>query len=337
MRRGTFLAVAALLVALGARPAWSKILIPMDLTQTDHLKAYGVAYHALARGENVEWLLNYRGGSFFLEESPQSEQDCLVAGVLYAQVGGADASAIYDEIENSNMEVVLLEKAPKVAIYAPPDRETEPWDDAVYLALTYADIPFDVIWDPDVLNGKIFQYDWLHLHHEDFTGQYGKFYASYGTAPWYVEQQQLYEAAAHAAGFRKVWQHKHAVARRIREYVARGGFLFAMCSATDALDIAPAAGDVDICDLPYDGDPPDPAAQQRLDFSQDLAFENYTLEMNPLVYEFSDIDMTQQAAMRGQPNDFFTLFDFSAKEDPVPTMLTQDHVNVIPGFMGQTT
>jgi hypothetical protein len=337
MRRAAVVLVAVLLGVLGAPAAWSKILVPMDLTQTDHLKAYGVAYHALARGENVEWLLNYRGGSFLLEESPQSEQDCLVAGVSYTQVGGADASAIYDEIENSNMEVVLLEKAPKVAIYAPPDRETEPWDDAVYLALTYADIPFDVIWDPDVLNGKIFQYDWLHLHHEDFTGQYGKFYASYGTAPWYIEQQKLYEAAAHAAGFQKVWQHKHAVARRIREYVARGGFLFAMCSATDALDIALAAGDVDICDVPYDGDPPDPAAQQRLDYSQGLAFENYTLEMNPLVYEFSDIDLTQQAAMRGQPNDFFTLFDFSAKEDPVPTMLTQCHVNVIPGFMGQTT
>jgi hypothetical protein len=330
---------ALLLLASSFLPgaAAAKLLIPMDLTQTDHLKAYGIAYHTLARGENVEWLLNYRGGSFLMDDTPAAQQDCLVAGVRFESVGGADVSAIYDQIENSNMEVVLLEKAPRVAIYAPPDRNVLPWDDAVNLALTYADIPFDVIYDADVLDGKIFQYDWVHLHHEDFTGQYGKFYGSYGGAPWYIAQQKAYEAAAHAAGFAKVWQHKHAVARRIKEYIAQGGFLFSMCSATDTFDIALAAGSVDICDTPYDGDPPDPAAQQRLDFSQCLAFENFHLEMNPLVYEFSDIDMTQQAALRGQANDFFTLFDFSAKEDPVPTMLTQDHVNVIPGFMGQTT
>jgi hypothetical protein len=331
------LSVLLLLLVGAAVSAEAKLLIPMDLTQTDHLKAYGVAYHALARGENVEWLLNYRGGSFLLEETPIGQQDCLVAGVAAQTIGGAEVSAIYDEIENANMEVVLLEKAPKIAIYAPPDRDKEPWDDAVNLALTYADIPFDIIWDPDVLSGKILQYDWVHLHHEDFTGQYGKFYASYAGAPWYIEQQRVAEEAAKAAGFAKVWQHKHAVARRIREYVAQGGFLFAMCSATDALDIALAAGDVDIVDAPYDGDPPDPGCQQRLDFSRCLAFENFTLEMNPLVYEFSDIDMTQQAATRGQANDFFTLFDFSAKEDPVPTMLTQCHVNIVPGFMGQTT
>lgn len=322
---------------LFASPAAAKLLIPMDLSQTDHLKAYGIAYHALERGEQVEWLLNYRGGSFLFDETRATEQDCLVDGVQYQTVGGAEVSTIYDEIENANMEVVLLEKAPKVAIYAPPNSTHEPWDDAVNLALTYADIPFEVIWDPEVLDGKIFQYDWIHLHHEDFTGQYGKFYASYAGAPWYIEQQRLAEDGARAAGFAKVWQHKHAVARRIREYVAQGGFLFAMCSATDALDIALAAGDVDIVDVPYDGDPPAPGASQRLDFSQSLAFENYTLEMNPLVYEFSDIDMTQQAAMRGQPNDYFTLFDFSAKEDPVPSMLTQCHVNLVPGFMGQTT
>jgi len=273
-------------------------------------------------------------GAFFLEETSAAEQGCLLAGVRYEQVGGAETSAIYDEIENANMEVVLLEKAPKVAIYAPPNSKFEPWDDAVNLALTYAEIPFDVIWDPDVLSGKIFQYDWVHLHHEDFTGQYGKFYASYAGAPWYIEQQRVAEEAAHAAGFAKVWQHKHAVARRIREYVAQGGFLFAMCSATDAFDIALAAGDVDIVDVPYDGDPPDPAARKRLDFGQCLAFHDFTLEMNPLVYEFSDIDMTPQAVNRGQANDFFTLFDFSAKEDPVPTMLTQCHVNIIPGVHG---
>jgi hypothetical protein len=309
----------------------------MDLAQTDHLKAYGVAYHELQRGGDVDWLLNYRGGSFLLEESRAAEQDCLLLGVAYEVVGGAAVSAIYDEIEQANMEAVRLEKAPKVAIYAPPDREKEPWDDAVFLALTYAEIPFEIIWDPDVLDGRIFQFDWVHLHHEDFTGQYGKFYASYGTAPWYIEQQRLYEEAARAAGFAAVWQHKHAVGRRIKEYVARGGFLFAMCSATDSYDIALAAGDVDICDLPYDGSPPDPGAQQRLDFSRTLAFESFRLEMNPMVYEFSDIDMTQEATLRGQAADFFTLFDFSAKEDPVPTMLTQCHVNVVPGFMGQTT
>ncbi len=327
----------AVFLLAAAGPAWAKILIPMDLSQSDHLKAYGIAYHALERGENVEWLLNYRSGSFLLDESVATEQDCLVAGVTYQRIGGADASVIYDEIENANMEVVLLEKAPRVAIYAPPDRKNEPWDDAVFLAMEYADIPFDVIWDAEVLAGGLPQYDWVHLHHEDFTGQMGKFFASYGGAAWYIEQKQLYEQAARAAGFPKVWMHKHAVARRIREYVAQGGFLFAMCSATDALDIALAAQGLDIVDVPYDGDPPDPGARQRLDFSQGLVFENYNLEMNPLVYEFSDIDMTQQAALRGQPNDFFTLFDFSAKEDPVPTMLTQCHVNVIPGFMGQTT
>jgi hypothetical protein len=340
--RGVRAATAAVVLAgLGlacfAPAVLAKILVPMDLTQTDHLKAYGVAYHALQRGENVEWLLNYRGGSFLLEDSAEGQRDCLVSGVASEPAGGAETSAIYSEIERSNMEVVLLEKAPRVAIYAPPNSKDLPWDDAVNLALTYAEIPFDVIWDPDVLDGKVAQYDWVHLHHEDFTGQYGKFFASYGSAPWYLEDQKLAEAAAHAAGFATVWQHKHAVARRLHEFVAQGGFLFAMCSATDSYDIALAAGPVDIVDVPYDGTPPDPRAQERLDFTQTLAFENFHLEMNPMVYEFSDIDMTEEASQRGQPSDFFTLFDFSAKEDPVATMLTQCHVNVLPGFMGQTT
>ena len=333
---GVGLALLAFLAILTTAVS-AKLLIPMDLTQADHLKAYGAAYHALQRGEKVEWLLNYRGGSFLLEDTPEAQRDCIVMGVTSEAAGGAAASAIYDEIERSNMEVVLLEKAPRVAIYAPPNSKNLPWDDAVNLALTYAEIPFDVIWDPEILDGRIFQYDWVHLHHEDFTGQYGKFFASYGSAPWYLEDQRVAETAAHAAGFATVWQHKHAVARRIREFVAKGGFLFAMCSATDSYDIALAAGGVDIVDVPYDGTPPDPHAQERLDFSQGLAFENYRLVMNPMVYEFSDIDMTEEAAMRGQGSDFFTLFDFSAKEDPVPTMLTQCHVNVVPGFMGQTT
>ena len=328
-----FVALFALLAS--ALPAGAKLLVPMDLSQADHLKAYGVAYHALARGERVEWLLNYRGGSFFLEDEPADEQDCLISGVTFQKLGGGDVTSIYDEIEGQNMEVVLLEKAPKVAIYGPPTME--PWDDAVTLALTYADIPFERIWDPDVLAGKLALYDWLHLHHEDFTGQYGKFYASYHDAPWYVEQQQNFEAAAKAAGFATVWEHKHAVVRRIREYVANGGFVFAMCSATDSFEIALSAMSVDIVDSPFDGDPPDPGCQSRLDYGQCLAFENFHLDTNPLVYEFSDIDMTQEASMRGEENDYFQLFDFSAKEDPVPTMLTQDHVNMVPGFMGQTT
>jgi len=324
-----------LLLTVLAQPAAAKLLIPMDLGQTDHLKAYGVAYHALQRGESVEWLLNFRGGSFLIEETAAGEQDCLLGGVRYEASSGSATVAIYDEIEGANMEMILLEKAPKVAIYGPPTME--PWDDAVTLALNYADIPFERIWDPEVLDGKLALYDWLHLHHEDFTGQYGKFYSSYHDAPWYIEQQRTFEAAATAAGFRTVWEHKHAVARRVREFMANGGFLFAMCSATDSFDIALSAMNLDIVDTPFDGDPPEPGVQSRLDYGQCLAFENFRIETNPLVYEFSDVDMTQEASMRGEENDFFRLFDFSAKEDPVPTMLTQDHVNVVPGFMGQTT
>ncbi|MEZ4650798.1 MAG: asparagine synthetase B [Candidatus Eisenbacteria bacterium] len=307
----------------------------MDLEQTDHLRAYGVAYRSLERGENVEWLLNYRGGAFLLEDSRANERECLLAGVAFARQGGGEISQIYDTIEANNMEVVLLEKAPRICVYTPPNKQ--PWDDAVTMALTYADIPFEKVWDEEVLAGKLLQFDWVHLHHEDFTGQYGKFWASYASAPWYVEQQRQFEAAAHAAGFATVWEHKQAVVRRIREYVAQGGFLFAMCSATDTFDISLAAQGVDIVDVPYDGDGPDPGAQSRLQFDNCFVFHDFHLEMHPSVYEFSDIDMTEAAIRRGQRADFFTLFDFSAKEDPVPTMLTQCHVNVIPGFMGQTT
>lgn len=323
---------AALFIAI---PASAKLLIPMDASQTDHLRAYGVAYRALERGETVEWLLNYRGGSFFLDETSVAEQDCLLSGVTFSLAGAGDVGQAYSDIEGANMEMVLLEKAPKMAVYAPSSME--PWDDAVTLALNYADIPFDQIYDEEVLGGKLSQYDWLHLHHEDFTGQYGKFYSSYHSAPWYLEQQARSELAAKTAGYSTVWQHKHAVARRIREYVAQGGFLFAMCSGADSYEIALAAGEIDIVDVPFDGDPPDPGASGRMDFSQCLAFENFTIDTNPMVYEFSDLDMTQQAALRGPDSDFFTLFEFSAKEDPVPTMLTQCHVNVLSGFMGQTT
>jgi hypothetical protein len=327
----------AFAIAIGGSPAFAKILIPMDLKQTNHLKAYGVAYHILQRGEKVEWLLNYRGGSFLAEDEPETQRDCALADVLTEPIDGSGIAAIYDEIEKSNMEDILLEKAPRVAVYIPPKREELPWDDAVTLALDYAGIPYEPIWDEEVLAGDLSKYDWIHLHHEDFTGQYGKFYGSYHSAPWYRQQVALYEERAHAAGFQKVWQHKQAVAQRIREYIAQGGFMFSMCSATDSYEISLAAQGVDIADVFYDGDPADPASQRKLDFAKTLAFTDFKLEMNPLVYEFSDIDMTQQANLRGRENDYFQLFDFSAKEDPVPTMLTQCHANVIRGFMGQTT
>ncbi|MBL7075074.1 asparagine synthetase B [candidate division KSB1 bacterium] len=314
-----------------------KILIFMDLNQTDHLKAYGVAYWVLEQGIDVEWLLNYRGGSFLLDDYPSIERQCRLRGVAFVVLDGAQVSQIYATIEENNMEVVLLEKPPKIAIYAPPN--FQPWDDAVTLALTYAEIPYKTLWDEEVLRGELLEYDWLHLHHEDFTGQYGRFYASFHNAPWYIEQQILFEEEARRLGFRKVSELKKAVARKIKEYVAGGGFMFAMCSATDTIDIALAAEKADIAPEVFDGDPADPDCQQKLDYSKTLVFENFILEMNPLVYEFSDIDTTPLSGIprRGEANDYFVLFDFAAKYDPVPTMLTQDHTSVIKGFMGQTT
>lgn len=319
-----------------AGPAGARLLIPMDLTQTDHLKSYGLAYHALEMGQNVEWLLNYRGGSFLLEDSPENRRGALMRDVLFTITSAGDEAVIYQEIEEGNMEVILLEKAPRIAVYAPP-LANEPWDDAVVLALTYSEIPYDQVYDEEALAGRLVEYDWLHLHHEDFTGQYGKFYAGFHHVDWYRKRQALFEQRAREAGYAHTWQHKHATARRIKEYVARGGFLFAMCSGTDTFDIALAAGDVDIVDTVYDGNPANPQAQRLLDFRQTLAFENFTLEMNPYIYEFSDIDMSDYANLRGPAADFFVLFEFSAKEDPVPTMLTQCHVNMINGFLGQTT
>lgn len=315
-----------------------KILVPMDLKQTDHLKAYGVAYWTLERGINVEWLLNYRGGSFLMNYNSAVERELRVRGVVFELVDGIEVSNIYKEIEENNMELVLLEKAPTIAIYTPPN--TQPWDDAVTLALTYAEIPYDKVWDKEVLAGKLDEYDWLHLHHEDFTGQYGRFYASYHNARWYIEQQILYESVAKSLGFKKVSKEKYSVARMIKEYASRGGFLFAMCSATDTIDIALAAENTDIADIIYDGDPMDPDCQERLDYSKTFAFENFILEKNPLIYEFSNIDIPPSnlpVPMLGPESDYFTLFEFSAKYDPVPTMLTQCHVPVIKGFMGQTT
>jgi len=311
----------------------------MDLTQSDHLKAYGIAYWVLTQSSEIDWLLNYRGGSFMMDAAEATQTECRVRGVAFELVGSADAARIYSEVQSddNNQDVVRLEKAPRVAVYAPPG--FKPWDDAVTLALEYAEISYDKVWDEDVLAGKLAGYDWLHLHHEDFTGQYGRFYASFAGAAWYQDQQATLEREARALGFRKVSELKKAVARAIKEYIAGGGFMFAMCSATDSYDIALAAEGTDICDVMYDGDPPDPDAQERLDFTKTLAFTEFTLERNSLRYEYSDIDQppSDLLALENPQTDYFTLFEFSAKFDPVPTMLTQNHVNVIHGFLGQTT
>ncbi len=316
-----------------------KVLIPMDLQQTDHLKAYGIAYWALTKDLQVDWLLNYRGGAFMLDENPVVAAECRVRGVTAGTISQSGAAQIYAEVQqdDNNMDVVRLEKAPRVAVYVPPG--FHPWDDAVTLALEYAEITYDKVWDKEVLEGKLFEYDWLHLHHEDFTGQYGKFYASFAGSAWYVEQQVTQEREAQKLGFKKVSELRKAVVRTIKEYIANGGFLFAMCSATDTYDIALAAEQTDICDVMYDGDPPDADAQNKLDFSKTLAFTDFALERNPLRYEYSDIDQppSDLLALQNPDTDYFTLFEFSAKFDPVPTMLTQNHVNVLKGFLGQTT
>ncbi|MFV1979524.1 MAG: asparagine synthetase B [Rhodothermia bacterium] len=319
-------------------PALSQeILIPMDSRQTDHLKAYGVAFWVLQSGRSVDWLLNYRGGSFLTESSPGLEQELRIRDVYFESVGGTIVNRILAEIadESANMDVIRLEKAPRIAVYAP--EQTLPWDDAVLLALTYAEVPFTMIYDDEVLGGKLREYDWVHLHHEDFTGQLGKFYAIYRNQPWYQEQLRRALSLASSHGYKKISQLKLAVAQTIRQYVFDGGFLFAMCSGTDTFDIALAAANVDIVPTELDGDPVDPDALERLDFSQTLAFENFTPNFQAMEYEHSDIDVTPPAALQNPLVDYFTLFEFSAKWDPVPTMLTQNHVSTIKGFMGQTT
>lgn len=335
-------AILALVLSVGqwtVAAGQSKLLIPMDLKQTDHLKAYGVAFWVLQHSGEVDWLLNYRGGSFMADYSDVLARECRIRGVLFEPASVAQASAIYAVVqrEDNNMDVVRLEKAPKIAVYVPPN--FKPWDDAVTLALEYAEIPYTKVWDEEVLSGKLAEYDWLHLHHEDFTGQYGKFYTNYRYAQWYIDQQLLYEKEARRLGFKKVSDEKKAVARSIKDFVGSGGFMFAMCSATDSYDIALAAENVDICDVMFDGDPPDPEAQKKLDFSKTLVFENFKLDMNPMRYEYSDIDIppSDPPPIRDPNTDYFTLFEFSAKYDPVPTMLTQDHVSIVKGFMGQTT
>ena len=312
------------------------IFIPMDESQSNHLKAYGIAYYAIERDVKVDWLLNYQGGSFLIKQHSTIENECNIRGVSYQLIADVQSTQILQSIASPevNQDVVRLEKAPKIAIYSPNNKQ--PWDDAVTLALTYAEIPYEVIYDEEVLSNLLPLYDWLHLHHEDFTGQYGKFYASFKNATWYKDQKRDYEILAKKLGYEKVSTEKLAVAKKIKEFVNGGGFLFAMCSATDSYDIALAAEGLDICGPMFDGDAADPNAQEKLDFSKTLAFKNFSLVKNPNQYEFSSIDATQKRRLNAKI-DFFTLFDFSAKWDPVPTMLCQNHMQVIKGFMGQTT
>ena len=330
-----WLLFAALLCSLSSLRA-DYLLVPMDYAQKDHLKAYGVAYWVLEYQVPVDWLLNYRGGSFMFKYTAIFERELQIRGVSYEKISDGKSSEIlaYVTSDEVNMDAVKLEKAPRVAVYSPKNKQ--PWDDAVTLALTYAEIPYEVVYDPEVLDGKLSDYDWLHLHHEDFTGQYGKFYASYRNASWYQDEVKAQEATAQIYGFRKVSEMKLAVARTIKEFCANGGFLFAMCSATDTYDIALSADGVDICDHMFDGDPADPNAQQKLNYDHTLAFEDFELVRSPYQYEFSNIDANLGRAVP-EHMDYFTLFEFSAKWDPVPTMLCQNHTRTVKGFMGQTT
>jgi len=315
----------------------SFILIPMDdISQNNHLKAYGITFYALQQGNKVKWLLNYRGGSFLLEDVPVYRNECKIRGVSYEVISDTEALQILEQIASpsQNMEAVVLEKAPKIAVYSPKDNV--PWDDAVTMVLNYAEIPYDVIYDEEVLQDKLLLYEWLHLHHEDFTGQFGKFYGVYRTAPWYIEAKRDAENLAKKLGFSKVSEEKLAVAIRIRDYVIGGGFMFAMCSATDSFDIALAAEGVDICEPMFDGDPSDINYQNKIDFSKTFAFTNFDLVRNPIEYEFSSIDMTRTRGIE-RTEDYFSLQEFSAKWDPVPTMLCQNHTQLVKGFMGQTT
>jgi hypothetical protein len=314
-----------------------KILIPMDQAQKDHLKAYGTAFWILGEDINVEWILNYRGGAFLMDSYPEVAQECRVRGVTFETIGAEQTLAIYNEVAVNNMEVVLLEKAPKIAIYTPPNKQ--PWDDAVTLALTYAEVPYETLWDEEVFNGALSQYDWLHLHHEDFTGQYGKFYRNYHTAAWYIDQQKQFEEMANRLGFNSVHAQKKALAKMIKDYVANGGFLFAMCSATDSFDIALATQNADIAHSVFDGTSIDKEFVDKIEFDHTLAFNAFEIITDPMVYEYSNIDYppSDNPIVRGAESDYFSLFEFSAKYDPVPTMLTQNHVAVVKGFMGQTT
>ncbi len=336
MKLKTILSLLVLLVVFQAKALY--LLIPMDDTQKDHLKAYGIAYWTLQKDVEVKWLLNYRGGSFLLQHFPEIENECVIRGVTFETIADAQASAILSEIARPevNQDAISMTKAPKIAVYSPPNKQ--PWDDAVTLVLTYAEIDYDVIYDEEILDGKLADYDWLHLHHEDFTGQHGKFWRTYQHMPWYQQEVKINNELAQKLGFLKVSEMKSFVTREIDKYVLNGGFLFAMCAATDTYDISLAAEGVDICQPMFDGDPMDPDADEKLNFQHTCAFENFHLEKSPNVYEFSDIDATESRRNKVvRENDFFTLFEFSAKWDPIPTMLCQNHRNLIKGFMGQTT
>ena len=304
--------------------------------QKSHLKAYGITYWVLNKQQNVKWLLNYRGGSFLIPFVDSIKKECLIRGVSYELISNQQVESILNEINspNKNMDAVVLEKAPKIAVYSP--NGNQPWDDAVTMVLTYAEIPYETIYDTEVLNDALLLYDWLHLHHEDFTGQYGKFYRAYRNAAWYIDQQQAAEKLALSLGYSKVSDQKLAVAKKIREYVLGGGFMFAMCSATDSFDVALAAHEVDICEPMFDGDGTSPNFQSKLDYSKTFAFRDFIIERDPKVYEFSNIDMTQKRQI-SKELDYFTLMDYSAKWDPIPTMLNQNHTVLVKGFMGQTT
>lgn len=333
------LLLVLLLLGLGNGCWAAYLLIPMDESQRNHLKAYGIAYYALERDVEVTWLLNYRGGAFMMKHADLLEREARLRGVSIEVIADGQSTAILSQIADAavNMDAVKLQKAPKIAVYSPKTKL--PWDDAVTMVLTYAQIPYDVVYDEEVMAGVLPTYDWLHLHHEDFTGQYGKFWGNYRNAQWYIEDVRDQEARAHKLGYSKVSQLKLAVCHKIRDFVMGGGFLFAMCSAPDSYDVALAAENVDICDVMFDGDPMQPNAQQLLDYSKTFAFKDFRISTNPAEYEISTIDVDDRSRQRlvNEKNDFFTLFEFSAKWDWVPTMLTQNHTRIIHGFMGQTT
>ncbi len=305
-------------------------------SQKDHLKAYGITYWVLKKQQKVKWLLNYRGGAFLVPDTEGLRKECKIRGVSFEVLSDAKTSSVLEEISSpsQNMEAVVLEKAPKIAVYTPDGKA--PWDDAVTMVLTYAEIPYETIYDKDVLEEKLLLYDWLHLHHEDFTGQYGKFYARYRATPWYIEDKKNAEKLATDLGYDKVSEEKLAVAKKIRNYVVGGGFMFAMCSATDSFDIALAADGVDICEPMFDGDPSEAGYQSKIDYNNTFAFTDFTLERSPMKYEFSSIDMTTKRKISKEV-DYFTLKTYSAKWDPIPTMLCQNHTSLVKGFMGQTT
>ena len=325
-----------LLIGISFRSFASYILIPMDTYQSNHLKSYGIAYWILNQNQNIKWLLNYRGGAFLVPNSEKISRECQLRRVSYEVITDSKVIEILNKVNSpsQNMEAVVLEKAPKIAVYSPSGKQ--PWDDAVTLVLSYAEIPYDTVYDTEVINDGLLVYDWLHLHHEDFTGQYGKFYRAYKNSSWYINQQKEAEKLAKELGFDKVSKQKLAVAQKIKDYVLGGGFMFAMCSATDSFDIALASQEIDICEPMFDGDKTTPNYQSKLDYSKTFAFKDFILERDPNVYEFSSIDLTSVRKI-AKESDYFILMDYSAKWDPIPTMLNQNHTAIVKGFMGQTT